>query len=274
MLDPRDGFDLVALLDKATPADAMVAIGDRLESLDARGKASLRETVIASLEDALDCGVQIKGDWFEFLLEDPVQSAPGSDGNPPPEDAPARETRLCRLLLAALDDMGPEERGRRIGSAAHDATDISLLCASITAVERERDSCYLGEALPGVRKVLLDRIGALAATSAFWAQRFPAALLWFWFAHGEEQRVYLFTSRAMEDPVGFAALLTVPLERAGTGEEQQDIVAVRRWSRILDFQALEARAVTLAMSAPSRADRRRARRYLDAFGAGKSELFR
>jgi hypothetical protein len=274
MVDPRDGYGLAALLEEATPAHAMAVIEDRLLSLDLPRRPSLRETVIAGLEDALDHGARIKADWFEFLLEDPVPSADGSSGDLPLEDAPVREARLCRLLLAALDDMGPEERGRRIGTAARHAADISLLCASIAAAERERDGSYLGEALPDVRKVLLDRVGALAATSAFWAQRFPAALLWFWFAHGEEQRVYLFTRHAMDDPSGLAALLTVPLERVGAGEEQQDIVAVRRWSRILDFQALEARAVKLAMSAPSRAERRRARRFLDAFGAGKSELFR
>lgn len=274
MLDPSARPDVATLLGTGTPAEAMSAIADRFESLGADDQAWIREEVVRSVAELFARGAPSKPDWFEPLVANPVIHARANGADPPPDDGSTLDARLQRLVLDALDAMAPEERGRRLGIIAHSATDISLLCASITALEQERDGGYLGEASPDVRKVLLERIGALAATSAFWALRFPAALLWFWFAHGEEQRVYLFTSRAMEDPFGLAALLTIPLERVKTGDEQQDIVAVRRWSRIIDFQALEARAVTLAMSAPSRTDRRRARRFLDAFGAGKSELFR
>lgn len=274
MVHDFDGFDLATLLDQAPPAAAMAAVAQRLDSLDAEGKARLREEVLVSLEGMLGRGTHANADWFELLLDGPLLNKLVGGADPSSQDGKALETRLCRLLAAAAADMAPEARGRRFADAAHKLTDISLLCAVIMSIEREPEGPDLGEISPEIRKALLDRIGALAATSAFWAQCFPAALLWFWFVHGEEQRVYLFTSRAMEDPDGLAALLTVPLEPVGSGDEQQDIVAVRRWSRIIDFRALEARAVTLAMSAPSRTDRRRARRYLDAFANGKSELFR
>jgi hypothetical protein len=273
MLHDFEGFDPVPLLDQATPAEAMAAIAARFDTLGGADKIRLREAVIASLEHFFSNGARAKRDWFEFLLETPGPRGPEAGVDPPPADGRGIEQRLCDLLLAAIDDMPLEERGERAAAAAR-AQDISLLCALVMASEHNRDAGYLGAASPRVRKALLDRIGDLAATSAFWAQRFPAALLWFWFAHGEEQRVYLFTSRAMDDPSGLAALLTLPLERSGSGAEQQDVVAARRWSRIIDFRALEARAVKLAMSAPARDDRRRARRFLDAFAAGKSELFR
>lgn len=274
MLHDFDGFDLVPLLDQATPGDAMAAIAARFDALGGEHKTRLREAVIASLEHVFGSAARAKRDWFEVLLETPDLLGPERGVDPLPTDGKRIETRLCDLLLATLDDMAPEERGERAATAALRSRDISLLCALVMASEHNRDASYLGAASPDVRKALLDRIGGLAATSAFWAQRFPAALLWFWFTHGEEQRVYLFTSRAMDDPSGLEALLTLPLERNGSGAEQQDVVAARRWSRIIDFRALEARAVQLAMTAPSRDDRRRARRFLDAFAAGKSELFR
>ncbi len=267
-------FDLAALLDRMAPAAAMAAIRDRLETLGAEGKSLLREEVLAALEGALGHGTRAAADWFELLLEGPLLNEVAGGGDPPTEDGEALEPRLCRLVVAALAGMAPDARGARVAEAARNLPDISLLCAAVMAFEQDPERPDLGEALPQIRKALLDRIGALAATSAFWAQRFPASLLWFWFGHGEEQRVYLFTRQAMDDPDGLAALLTIPLERVGTGDDEQDIVAVRRWSRIIDFQALEARAVTMAMSAPLRTDRRRARRYLDAFAAGKAELFR
>ncbi len=274
MLHDPAGFDLAALLGQENPAAAMAAIAARLETLDADGDARLREEVVVALERSFGRGTHTDGDWFELLLEGPLLNGPVGGADLPPEDGTALQTRLCRLLVATLEDMAPEERGRRAATAARTLHDISLLGAVILAIERDPDGQGLGESLPEIRKALLDRIGVLAATSAFWAQRFPAALLWFWFVHGEEQRVYHFTRSAMDDPNSLAALLTIPLEHVGTGEERQDVIAVRRWSRIIDFQALEARAVVLAMSAPSRTDRRRARRYLDAFANGKSELFR
>jgi hypothetical protein len=57
-------------------------------------------------------------------------------------------------------------------------------------------------------------------------------------------------------------------------EAGHDIVAVRRWSKIIDFNTLETRAVELLASAASKADRTRARRFLDAYANGKSDLFR
>jgi hypothetical protein len=53
-----------------------------------------------------------------------------------------------------------------------------------------------------------------------------------------------------------------------------DRIAVRRWSKIVDFSSLEKAALQLALTGIARDDRRRARRFLDAFGNGKSELFR
>lgn len=273
MVDQEDAFDLAALF-RTSPAAAMAAIGDRLEILDAERRASFHEEVVTLLEEVLGRGTPDGGDWFELILEGPLLNQASVSGDPPPQDTRALEARLCCLLIAALANITPESRGFRVSNALRDLPDISLLCAAIQALEQLPDGPGLGESLPEIRKALLDRIGALAETSAFWAQRFPASLLWFWFLHGEEQRVYLFTRRAMEDTDGLAALLTILVERIGTGDEEQDIVAVRRWSRIIDFQALEVRAVKMAMSAPSRTDRRRARRYLDAFAAGKAELFR
>jgi hypothetical protein len=274
MLDPSKRPDLATLLDTGTPAEAMSTIADEFGRLGAADHARFREELVASVEARLARSEPRKAEWFAPLVASSVLHASAREAASLPAEATPVEARLQRLLLACLDAMQPEERGACLASSARDAPDISVLCALLTAVERERDSFLPDAALADVRKVLLARIAGLAATSAFWAQRFPAVLLWFWFAHGEEQRVYLFTGRAMEDPIGLAALLTIPIERIGTGADAQEVVAARRWSRIIDFQALEARAVALAMSAPARADRSRARRFLDAFGAGKSELFR
>jgi hypothetical protein len=273
MVQSSDGFDLRAVLRQTTPSTAMGTIAARLDGLPAESATRFREAVVSGFEELFARDTAAAAGWFEILVDSPLlrDRADDGDGTLAGDGVGGR---LCRLLVVSLDSLTPEERGRRLGAAAVQASDVSILCAALTAIEHERDEAFLGGSVPDCRKVVLARIDDLAATPAFWAQRDPAALLWFWFAHGEEQRVYLFTSRAMEEPAGLTALLTVPLETEGSGAETQEVVAVRRWSKIIDFRSLEARAVACAMSAPSRTERRRARRFLEAFGTGKSELFR
>lgn len=275
MLPLSEKFDLAALLDAADPAEATANIAARLETLGAEDKARLRRDVVASLQTFFRSGTGARADWFEPLLDTPALHGPEGGFDPAAPDVTGLEKPLCDLLVMSLDAMAVEDRARRIADTARHVPDISLLCALVSTIEQDPTLSWVGDAMPKLREILLQRIGDLAATAArFWTQRFPAALLWFWFVHGEEQRVYLFTRAAMDDPRALLALLTIPIERAGPEPAPQDVVAVRRWSRILDFQALEARAVAFAMSAPARDDRRRARRFLEAFATGKSELFR
>jgi hypothetical protein len=69
-------------------------------------------------------------------------------------------------------------------------------------------------------------------------------------------------------------LLEMPIDRVASSEGGRDLIAVRRWSKIIDFNTLEQCAVALVLSAASKPDKRSARRFLDAYAAGKSELFK
>jgi hypothetical protein len=269
-----DETDFGLVFDLESPAATLAAITARRDMLANNERVRFRDCVIIGLERAFGNGTRAGGDWFEILLDAAIFSAPEAEFDLGSDECQTFEKRLCDLLFTILDGMDPETRGERAISATRRLADISLLCTLVAASEHERGAAYFDTALPDLAAALLERISDLAKTTAFWAQRFPAAMLWIWFVHGEEQRVYDFTSRAMHDPRGLEALLTLPLEQVELGGERQNIVAVRRWSRIIDFRALEMRAVALAMSAPSSTDRRRARLYLDAFANGKSELFR
>ncbi len=78
----------------------------------------------------------------------------------------------------------------------------------------------------------------------------------------------------MDDAQGLVPLLDMVVEPGAPDFGNADLVAVRRWSKIIDFSRLEKVALQLALTGTTREDRRRARRFLDAFGNGKSELFR
>lgn len=181
------------------------------------------------------------------------------------DDTPADIERL-RHALGALD---ASERLAQLCRMLSQNEDVSLLCLLLQDEAQAR--ALLGDDADDMRSAIRTRIEALASTAALWRQAHPAALLWFWWRVGEEARVYAFVGAAMADAQSLPALLAALVEKGSDGTDQ---IAVRRWSKIVDFAKLEPAALKLAMDGETREARRRARRLLEAFGNGKSELFR
>ncbi len=194
----------------------------------------------------------------------------------------AAEADLCGALEAALAEAAPDARGRLLRDTLAGLGDVSLPCAFLRKVaapqsgegDGQKPEPYFGAATEELRRALLAQVKKLAASGALWAQASPAALLWFWWTFGQSEEVYAFTQAAMREAAHLAGLLDVAVDQVILEGKAHDVIAVRRWSKLIDFHGLEQIVVPLAMSAPSREDRRRARRFLDAYANGKSELFR
>jgi len=198
-------------------------------------------------------------------------------------EAPTIQTRLAGLLAAIFGEAAPSERGALVLAILPEAPEFSVLCELFRLVEgnwtadqleRPPEETYFGTGTAAFRDALFARVRLAAKKGSLWTQGSPTAILWFWWACGEEQRVYAFIKESMDDGKALAALLDEVVYRVATPEEEYDVIPVRRWSKIIDFRQLEPKVVQLSMNAPSRDDRRKARRFLDAFANGKSELFR
>jgi hypothetical protein len=198
-------------------------------------------------------------------------------------EAPTIENALCRLLIRTLDTQSAPKRGELILATLPDVTEISLLCELYRTVEgnwaadhasRPPEETYFGQSTGPLRDALFARVKRLAKSGALWTQGSPTAILWFWWACGEELHVYAYIKESMGDAKALPALLDTIVYRVATPEEEYDVIPVRRWSKLIDFRALEQSAVTLSMTGTVREDRKKARRFLDAFGNGKSELYR
>jgi hypothetical protein len=198
-------------------------------------------------------------------------------------ETPTIEESLSRVLIRALDGQAPSQRGELIVSVLPDVTEFSLLCELFRLVEsnwaadrtiRPPEDTYFGISTGPLRDMLFARMQKAAKSGALWTQGSPTAILWFWWACGEELHVYAFVKESMRDAKALPALLDAIIYRVATPEEEYDVVPVRRWSKIIDFRALEENALHLSMTGTIRADRKKASRFLDAFGNGKSELFR
>jgi len=198
-------------------------------------------------------------------------------------EAPTIQERLSRILITALDTKPASERGALIAGVLTEVNEISLLCELFRLVEgnwtgdhasRPPEETYFGQSTGSLRDTLFSRVQIAAKKGILWSQGSPTAILWFWWACGEEQRVYAFIKDSMGDAKALPALLDEIVYRVATPEEEYDVIPVRRWSKIIDFRSLEQSAVTLSMTGTVRDDRKKARRFLDAFGNGKSELYR
>jgi hypothetical protein len=194
----------------------------------------------------------------------------------------AFEARLRRILAENFSAAAPAERGVCLGAEIGGLADLSLPCALFVATANnptadmrdEGDEPFFGAATEALSAELLGRVTGLADEGRFWSQVLPGALLWFWFTFGEEQRVYAFTKQAMRQDDALAALMEAVLDSETVPAGTVEVVAVRRWSKLIDLHGLEQRALTLALSAPTRGERARARRFLEAYATGKSDLFR
>ncbi len=290
--------DIDAIFASETPRRAFETIEAQLlgeeiasaEDEDARGR------VLEALEAAFAEKVLLTPEWLAAVCDASPNYLRPHGAATTSFAISSAETRLCALLIGAFLPLAREERGALLVSVIPSLADISLLCALLCRIDRSEFDLDRSGATPAIglesqgagserslaasffasyieaaRSGLFARIARLANTGGIWTQCAPSSILWFWFTSGQEQEAYLFVKRSMQDPRTLGFVLELALESGDAGDE---IVAVRRWSKIIDFNTLEMRAVELVMSSASRADRSRARRFLDAFAQGKSDLFK
>ncbi|MGO9133835.1 MAG: hypothetical protein ACLP8A_07270 [Methylovirgula sp.] len=185
-----------------------------------------------------------------------------------PNDGASVKDLFCDLVRRVLAALSPSDRAALYEALFSKLADLSLACLVANA-EATVDG---NPAIAAELSSRLDpRVETLAARGDLWRQAVPAAVLWFWWRFAQDDRLYAFVRTSMRDKASLSVILDMVVEPDANGT---DLIAVRRWSKIVDFSGLEKEALQLALSGTAREDRRRARRFLDAFGNGKSELFR
>jgi hypothetical protein len=268
--------DIADVLADLGPADALLAIHESFAGTVSSGELPFRERIIKSVTAAAAAGKASPSEWIQAIFT----AAPDFLRGP---NARASEDLLSRLVIQILSPEPPEKRAPILTSIIAGTEDLSLACALFClvggegAAERsgaEVGAPFFGAAAPDLVAALLARIARLADSGNFWAQAAPRSILWFWFNFGEEHRVYAFTQKALGETRAALALFEAAIDQEVSPDGTFAIVAVRRWSRIVDLIALERRGLELSLSASSRSERAKARRFLDALAAGQSELFR
>ncbi|WP_020173810.1 hypothetical protein [Methyloferula stellata] len=284
MSDTLNPPNIPALLRSDGLPQAFAALGAVLARSPEPDRAGLRQTILDGLEAtpaATQAALATREGLRTFLQGSPVYLRVKETRRDP--EAPTIQERLSRLLIKALDPKPASERGSLVIAVLPDLAEISLICELFRMVEgnwaadhaaRPPEETYFGASTAALRDMLFARVQLAAKKGTLWTQGSPTAILWFWWACGEEQRVYAFIKDAMGDAKALPALLDEIVYRVATPEEEYDVIPVRRWSKLIDFRALEQSAVNLSMNGTARDDRKKARRFLDAFGNGKSELYR
>ncbi|MHB8886757.1 MAG: hypothetical protein ACYC5H_17070 [Methylovirgula sp.] len=261
--------EIEVLFVHAPPSEAFASIETRLSACPEADASSQRSLVLDCVETFVEDRPH-EADLVAAIFA--ASSAYLREGQGPRAHGTPMEDRLRALIGTALKLDAPVERSAQIAALLSDLADISLLCALLHKGSGDLAPEELfGAALSDLKTRLCARVERLAAKGDIWLQAAPSAILWFWWA-AQEDRVYAFVKSSMTEQRGLTALLDMVVEPSET--DGAPVIAVRRWSKIVDFQSLEKQALQLALTGTSRDDRRRARRFLDAFGNGKSELFR
>lgn len=259
------------------PADALVVLEHRLASTPLAEQPELRRRALEAIAIASTERLASARAWSEALLAGAPILLNGR------LDARANEERLARLVIDLLARQPRAERAEILESVLATPIDLSMPCMVMRVTCGEGsfepggdadENAFFGAATRALCRDVLDRVSALGDSGGLWSQASPGEMLWFWFTFGEEQRVYATTKSAIRQSRAVAALLDATIDRVAVEGRDMDAVAVRRWSRVVDLHALETEALRLSVSAPFREDRERARRFLEAYSNGKSELFR
>lgn len=278
-----DRADIDVLLNSAAPSQAFAAFEARLESALSADRPDLRGQIIAALEAAFKNGKPITNEWARAIFVASPAYIRACEQLQGPRSTPSHEERLCDLVVDAWAAWTRPERGQLLSSIMVELCDISLVCALFRSVDgdwteerakRKAEETYFGAYTEALRNALFGKVKELAVSGKLWSQASPASICWFWFACGQEQQVYVFIQRSMRDASSLAALLEMPIDRVDSTQCGSEVIAVRRWSKLIDFNTLENRALELVMSGAAKADKMRARRFLDAYATGKSDLFK
>jgi hypothetical protein len=263
-------LDLEVLFAELTPQEAFAAFAAHLglaQGADALSRSRFFDQLARVAESQ-----SFSPDWLSALFAvSPAFLKRGPDSG---LSARACSGRLSEAVVKNIERATSEERQILFESLIENLKDVSLLTALMRPEEggpRIRE--LFGDAATAIESRLIARIETLAATGGLWQQVMPQSVLWFWWA-AQEDKVYAFVKVSMKDKTVLPILLDMIVEPGSGESETGDSISVRRWSKIIDFQGLETQALQLALTGTSREERRRARRFLDAFGNGKSELFR
>ena len=261
--------EIEALFSNAPPGEAFASIEARLRACP-EAETNIQRSLVLDCVEAFVRNRPRESDWVAAIFA--ASPAYLRKGQGPAAPAAPMEDRLRALIGAAFGPGAPVERSVQIFALLPDLADISLVCALLHKGSGDlAPEDLFGAELITLKTCLCACVERLAAKGEIWLQAAPSAILWFWWV-AQEDRVYAFVKSSMMDPRGVTALLDMIVETSET--DGTLVIAVRRWSKLVDFQSLEKHALQLALNGSSRDDRTRARRFLDAFGNGKSELFR
>ncbi len=266
---------IASLFAQSTPACAFALLEASLNECPDAERLRLRGLVLDVLNARMTNEIPLTCDWLKAVFEASAAYLRAGQGGAACDDGTSLADRLCRLVSAALALVSQQERIALFRAVLPELSDVSLACLLLrSSADDQAAEALFGPAVAELRSILQPCVETLGARGMLWQQAAPAPVLWFWWSFAQEDRLYAFVKASMRDSRSLAALLDMIVEPAMPNSRDADLVSVRRWSKIIDFQSLEKEALQLALTGASREDRRRARRFLDAFGNGKSELFR
>lgn len=261
------------------PTDAFMTYRSRIAQASPHDRAKLRR-VFVDLLSSVTRQTDRPVDWFMALLDNArvlLEHVP--DANLGFFDL-AIETHITSILAEILKLLDEDMRCEVIFRAIQDAADISFLCDVFRSmagdVEREgakgQSTNAFGDNTDSLRQELVDKVIEIANSLALYEQARPQDILWFWWGSGYGEQVRQHTAKAMENPVALLCLMEISITTVWSSIGNYERVDRRSWSKIVDIEELNRRAITISKQAVGPAVNT-ARRFLAAYDRNNQDEF-
>jgi predicted KAP-like P-loop ATPase len=269
--------DLEGLFSDAEPLQALQSLVTRARQSEGPKGLSRIPTLLDQIGDRLtendrnfDALIRALVDLSEEIIqnEDADPAMYGGDNS-------RKLDYLLRRWIAAVD---PSRRFDAVASIAEHSAGLALIAQFVRSLGPDRNphgahetnSLLTDQEFAGVRDIVLERIRKTAREGLLWSVSDPAALLWPWWAMGENDEASAWIVSQIDDTDNALHLMaSMPtLVRSSNGNFRA--VQKSSWQRMVDLDALTAKASALATDGSlSEMQRAAARDFLTAMEKGR-----
>ncbi|WP_105433018.1 hypothetical protein [Neorhizobium sp. T6_25] len=265
-------------LKEGDPNTTFQVFQSRLNAVGDEQRPKLRRLILEILEDILQSQDDMSA-WFLAVFNNAIVLVGDEDWKNAALFDASNEDFVRILLRQALNRCKQDDRVALLRKSIAEADDISLLCELMRSVSGDNipegtdyKEDVLGETTQELRSELLNRVRKMAADGVLHSQVRPADILWYWWGTGNGDEVLEYTKQLATVSEGLRVLMAIPISYVRSTAGNYEKVDVRAWSKIVDLDELEKRAMILSMS-ESADDQPIAHRFLTALAKGKGRDF-
>lgn len=264
------------------PLKAFSMLREKLDRVESSERSRTRRIFFELLDSAFLGGKKIDANWLKAIIRESTTFIKEDQERVRTFFDLGVQERFRIIILHGLQNVNMDERCELLSDSILAAADLSLICDVIRSIladsnpegSREKHRRIdLGASGEEIRLMLLNRVRDLARSGEIWSQAAPDDILWFWWGSNFVSEVQSFLNEAMNTHEGLVGLLRVTVSTVVSSSGNYERVSRKMWSKLVNLDELEARAITFLASSYDDFERKSAERFLKAMERDRDSRF-